>query len=50
MSFYEQKAIKILEKKGFTNLKKVSNESFDLKAEKEGMMYCVEVKGTSQLE
>jgi len=51
LGYYEQKAIKILEKKGFCNISKVSKvsgESFDLTAEKEGVKYCIEVKGTGQ--
>lgn len=51
MDFYERKAVKILEKKGFSNIRKVtkaSGESFDLTAEKEGIKYRIEVKGTSQ--
>jgi hypothetical protein len=46
MSFYEEKAIRILKQKSFINIKKVSGESFDLAAEKETIRYCIEVKGT----
>lgn len=46
MSIYEEKATRILKQKGFINIKKVSGESFDLTAEKEGVKYCIEVKGT----
>ena len=49
MAHYERKAVKILEKKGFTNIRKVSEESFDFTAEKEGITYCIEVKGTGQV-
>lgn len=51
MDYYERKAVKILEKKGFTNIKKVktSEESFDLRARKEDRTYCIEVKGTGQV-
>lgn len=49
MAYYEQKAVEILKNKGFTNIRKVSDESFDFSAEKEGKRYCVEVKGTSRL-
>lgn len=49
MAYYEQKAVEILKNKGFSNIRKVSGESFDFSAEKEGIRYCVEVKGTSQL-
>lgn len=49
MAHYERKAVKILEKKGFTNISKVSEESFDFTAEKEGITYCIEVKGTGQV-
>jgi Holliday junction resolvase len=45
---YEERATRILKRKGFANIKKVSGESFDLMAEKEGIRYCVEVKGTGQ--
>ena len=48
MSFYEEKAIRILKQKGFINIKKVSRESFDLTAEKESIKYCIEVKGTGR--
>lgn len=49
MAYYEQKAVKILEDKGFSDIEKVSGESFDFTAEKEGIKYYVEVKETSQL-
>jgi len=48
LAYYEKKAVKILEKKGFTNIKKVSGEPFDFTAEKESVKYCIEVKGTGQ--
>jgi len=48
MAYYEKKAVKILEEKGFTNIRKASEESFDFTAEKEGITYCIEVKGTGQ--
>ena len=52
LDYYERKAVEILEKKGFTNIRKVakrSEESFDLTAENEGIKYCIEVKGTGQI-
>ena len=48
MDYYERKAVNILEKKGFHDIKKASSEHFDFIAEKEGTRYCIEVKGTSQ--
>ena len=48
MAHFENKAIEILKKKGFLNIRKVSDESFDFIAERENIKYCIEVKGTSQ--
>jgi len=46
-SDYEKRAVEILMEKGFSNIKRAFGEHFDLVAEKEGLRYCIEVKGTS---
>ena len=48
MSSFEEIAIKILKKKGFTDFKKPKESSFDYEAKKDEILYAIEVKGTSK--
>ena len=48
MSSFEEIAIKILKKRGFTDFKKPKESSFDYEAKKDEILYAIEVKGTSK--
>lgn len=48
MSSFEETAIKILKKRGFTDFKKPKEASFDYEAKKDEIFYAIEVKGTSK--
>ena len=44
--YYEDFAVRILEQKGFINIKRLG-KPYDIEAEKDGLKYAIEVKGSN---